>query len=226
MKPILLLLLAAMLALGSCAGKKNGKGLSDPGMTASDTMATEDTAVLPAAAEDTPTAEALPEQTAPFEQKLTAGKISFTLSCSNEQPQKNELCATPEGLEVRNERLCFEVDGRVSDAFQGDLNGDGFIEIYAASSGPAPEARGHLYGFASYRNRSYGIIAVREPKGDMMQGYEGRDTFYMMAGKHLMRAFPVYSDGGQPTGQRRVITYVLKQGETSFVLEPSSSETR
>ncbi|MCB0552588.1 MAG: hypothetical protein KDD02_03475 [Phaeodactylibacter sp.] len=213
MKPAYLLLFAVLLALGSCTGKSADKAPAQ--QPSSETTST-------AQAESEPTAEPQPEKVPPLERTLTAGKVSFTLSCSNESAEKNVLCAQPQGLEVRNDQLCLDVEGQARDAFQADLNKDGFIEVYTFTAGP--DARGHLYGFASYRNRSYGPINVREPKDALLQGYQGQDAFYVKEGQ-IKREFPLYNDNGQLSGQRRVITYQLKQGETSFILEPGNSET-
>lgn len=217
MKPVYLLLLAALLALGSCTGKT-----ADKGSTQQPAPETTTTAPAEPASDTEPASEPLPEKVPPFEKVLTAGKVSFTLSCSNESTEKNVLCAQPQGLEVRNDQLCLNVEGQARAAFQADLNKDGFIEVYTFTAGQ--ETHGHLYGFASYRNRSFGAINVREPKAALMLGYQGKDTFYVEEGQ-VKREFPLYNENGQPSGQRRVITYQLKQGETSFILEPGNSET-
>lgn len=220
------LFIAILLVLAGCSGKNSGAASATAQhAAAADTAGAGPGTEAEASSLESPAAmEQEPEQAAPFEKTLRAGKVSFTLSCPNKEAEKNILCATPQGLEVRNEQLCLEAAGRVYEAFQADLNQDGFIEVYALSAGPKPESRGQIYGFSSYRDRSHGPITIREPEAGVMEGYQGRDTFYLAEGS-IKRAFPLFGSDKQPTGRQRIISYALEKGETSFILEPGGSET-
>ena len=130
---------------------------------------------------------------------------------------------SPSGLEIRNDTFRMEVSGLVHDARLADLDKDGFPEVYAFARSTGADSTAFVYAFSSYRNRSYGAVGVRElsSRPEMARGFNGHSTFYFEDGR-LKRSFPVYEQG-EPTGKKRVVTYALRQGEASFILEPVSS---
>ncbi|MCB9264038.1 MAG: hypothetical protein H6558_03335 [Lewinellaceae bacterium] len=207
------LLLGALL-LWSCAGGGNpgDKGLAE---------AKDSTVVAP---EAEPVAPAEPEQktTGAFEKSLAQGPVSFNLYSPN-VPEGNTLVVSPSGLEIRNDTFRMEVSGLVHDARLADLDKDGFPEVYAFARSTGADSTAFVYAFSSYRNRSYGAVGVRElsSRPEMARGFKGHSTFYFEDGR-LKRSFPVYEQG-EPTGKKRVVTYALRQGEASFILEPVSS---
>ncbi|MCO6475897.1 MAG: hypothetical protein J5I94_04710 [Phaeodactylibacter sp.] len=159
----------------------------------------------------------------PFEKKLERGGITFHLSSPN-VPEENTLVVAPSGFELRNDTFQIGVEGMVTDAQLADLDQDGFQEVYAFSRTVGSDSTAHVYGFSSFRNRSYGPIGVQQlsAKKDMAEGFNGHGRFYFEDGT-LKRSFPIF-EGGKATGKNRIITYALRQGEASFILEPVSAE--
>lgn len=159
----------------------------------------------------------------PFEKSLEKAPVRFQLSSPN-MPEENTLVVTASGFETRNDTFQIAVAGLVTDAQLADLDKDGYPEVYAFARSTGSDSTAYVYGFSSFRNRSYGPVGVSElaAQKEMAEGFNGHGRFYFEDGV-LMRSFPIYK-GGQPTGKWRVITYSLRQGEASFILEPISSE--
>ena len=224
MKSISTLYFLALLALAACGGQSSKQGSSTV-QSPADTVGL----AAPQAPGEAPGGynkkQSARQDIAPFEAVLEDGKVRFTLSSPNEEG-RNLLTVVPSGLEGRNDTLQLQVEGYVQEAFKADLNKDGFIEVYAVSISSGPLAKEHLYGFSSYRDRSYGPITLGEPQqARMMDGYQGQGRFYLGEDGKLKREFPLFDAAGQPSGSKRIITYELQKGETSFILEPVKSET-
>jgi hypothetical protein len=91
---------------------------------------------------------------------------------------------------------------------QADLDGSG--------------SHASIYGFASYKDLSYGQIYIPEPaEGDInFSGYMGHDKISIL-GNRLLREFPVFNTGdpnSSPSGGSRVLKYALEAGEASYTL--------
>ncbi len=215
MRSSIFILCLFSIALWSCSGS----GRSSEGQ---DSASSDSTMAAP---EKEPTRPAMlsGKNRVPFEKKLEKGSITFHLSSPN-VPEENTLVVAPSGFEVRNDTFQIGVEGVVTDAQVADLDQDGFPEVYAFSRSAGSDSTAYVYGFSSFRNRSYGPVGVQElsAKKDMAEGFNGHGRFYFEGGA-LKRSFPVYEQG-KATGKKRIVTYALRQGEASFILEPVSAE--
>ncbi len=217
-----ILAFAFFLALFSCSGSSSS---SDAESTA-DQEAADSVEAAGEAAERSPEAPA-PDEPQAFEETFSEGKVQFTITSPN-STQGNTLTVAPSGLEQRNDTMSFNIQGLATDARMADLNQDGFPEVYVFVKNVGEQPSSAIYGFASYRNRSYGPINVQEPPADMLEGYQGDDEF-TLEGTALKRSFPVYENMGTEAERlagQQVITYELKKGEAAFVLEPTGSEMK
>jgi arylsulfatase A-like enzyme len=123
-----------------------------------------------------------------------------------------------------------EVDP-VEHVFLGDLDGDGFEEIYITIRAAGSGSYGSIYGFASNRDKSVSEIYVPEPgdlpdKGLYFQGYRGHNEFQIENGV-LVNEFPVYAESdtnANATLGRRKVFYTLDHGEASRILRPAKVE--
>lgn len=202
------------LALWGCSGNqapdnKDGSASEDPAA-----VETEDKAPLRPAMLNR-------RNRVPFDKTLEQGPIRFHLSSLN-VPVENTLLVMGNGFEVRNDTFQIVVEGLVTEARLADLDKDGFPEAYAFSRSTDSDSTAHVYGFASFRNRSYGPVGVSELSAhpDMAKGYKGHGRFYFEDGV-LKRSFPIF-EAGKATEKKRIVTYNLRQGEASFILEPVS----
>jgi proteasome lid subunit RPN8/RPN11 len=113
----------------------------------------------------------------------------------------------------------------VSSILVGDLDGNGFDELYVLTQAAGSGSYGNIHGVASNKDKSLSQIyvpAVEEADmkaGGKFEGYEGHDSF-SISGKQMIREFPVKTAGKT----KRTVTYVLKQGEASWKLDPVSSK--
>ena len=133
------------------------------------------------------------------------------------------LKITPKGFEYGEQMVLTNVDP-VADVFLADLNKDGFEELYVVTQAAGSGSYATLYGFSSNNDKSVTQISVPEiTENDLkgkFKGYQGHDKFYVENGK-LYRKFPVYKEGdanANPTGGEKVVEYVLKPGEATWVL--------
>ena len=215
MRNSLFVLCLFTLALGGCSGSTDSNGEDGASLEDSTTVSAENEATRPAMLSR--------KNRVPFEKKLDQAPLRFQLSSPN-VPDENTLVITASGLETRNDTFQVAVAGRVTGAQLADLDKDGYPEVYAFARSSGSDSTAYVYAFSSYRNRSYGPVGVSElaAQKEMAEGFNGHDRFFFKDGV-LMRSFPIYQ-AGKPTGQWRVITYSLRQGEASFILEPISSE--
>jgi hypothetical protein len=171
----------------------------------------------------TSTAAAQPETGGPFDRRLALRGISFHVSCPNDGPRPT-LTITPAGLQIDNTPIVREVDGPVVGAEVADLDADGSPEIYVYTRASSAPPRTTLVAFAANRRKSLSDIVLPTVDAGTMggKGFRGGDEL-RLAGRRLVRRFPVYRDGdadGAPTGGAREIQYVLARGEASWVLRP------
>jgi hypothetical protein len=214
-----LLLWVLCLLLYACNSSTGNNTTAD---NSEETPNTEDT-VAPTAevsseseAADTMVA-ANPARNSAFEQKLSDGGVSFTVSSPN-QAKGNTLTIAAEGLELRNETYEEEIGNyQIYRADIADLNQDGFPEVYIFARNETGKSQ--VYAYSSYRNRSYGQIYVPEiaTEDQRMTGYQGGDQFKLQE-TALLREFPIY-ENGRASGSSRTLTYKLKMGEASYRLE-------
>jgi len=118
--------------------------------------------------------------------------------------------------------LQAEADGSISNVEIGDLNADGYPEIYVYINSAGSGSYGSLVAYASNRNKSLSEIYLPslENNPEVSTGYMGHDKFTVGEGA-LLRRFPIYRDGdtnAKPTGGIRQIQYKLVAGQAGWIL--------
>jgi hypothetical protein len=157
----------------------------------------------------------------PFFAQLVLQDVTFQVETPNEGSinQVTIRAETPEGA---LEPMLAEADGSITSVEAGDLNGDGYPEIYVYINSAGSGSYGSLVAYASNRNKSFTPIYLPPIEDDpsLAQGYMGHDEFAVGEGA-LLRRFPVYREGdtnARPTGGTRQIQYKLVAGEAGWVL--------
>ncbi|MGD8296057.1 MAG: hypothetical protein PVG67_06680, partial [Desulfobacterales bacterium] len=123
----------------------------------------------------------------------------------------------------------YENRDPISDVLIGDLDGNGFDEIYIITTSVGSGSYGTVLGFASNKDKSLSMINFPKIQaGDQnFEGYMGHDTF-KIENQKLVRIFPVYNKGDtnqNPTGKTRKLVYGLFPGEAMWQLRVESLET-
>jgi hypothetical protein len=114
----------------------------------------------------------------------------------------------------------------ISKVLVGDLDANGFDEIYIITTAAGSGSYGKVYGISSNSDKSVSMISIPEvteedmKKGGKFEGYEGHDEFEIVENS-LARRFPIKGDGVK----MRAINYKLKAGENSYVLYIKNSTT-
>jgi hypothetical protein len=165
------------------------------------------------------------EEVAPakgFDKKLSLQGLSFSVNCPNEG-SLNKVTITPTGLEGENKPIVVEVDGSVTDAEVGDLDANGFPEIYVYVTSAGSGSYGSLVAYAANKKKSLTEIFLPDLGEDKVnsKGYMGHDQFAVGEGS-LLRRFPIYKAGdsnAKPTGKTRQLQYKLAAGEAGWLLK-------
>ncbi len=117
----------------------------------------------------------------------------------------------------------------VSDVYIGDIDGNGYDEVYIITTSSGSGSYGKVLGFASNNDKSLSMIhfpdLIKEDK--LVTGYMGHDVF-AIEGQQLIRTFPIYNEGDTnqyPTGGTRKLIYGLYPGEAMWQLKIVESET-
>jgi hypothetical protein len=138
--------------------------------------------------------------------------------------------AHPVGMSVSNitigfkdadslSRMAYNDVDPINKVLVGDLDANGFDEIYVITTGAGSGSYGNVYGVSSNSDKSVSMITIPEvteadmKKGGKFEGYEGHDEFEIVENS-LARRFPIKGDGVK----MRAINYKLKKGENSYVL--------
>ena len=209
MKRISLLFIAAMLAF-SCDKKQ--------------VSTTETGESAPQAAETTTPEQ---EQGSKSQELKTASGKSFLVLEDPIGASISNVRIVPQGFANSTDTVFLSGVDPVSAVFTGDLNQDGFEELYVITTGAGSGSYGSIYGCSSNRDLSATPIYVPEIReedlagGGKFEGYQGHDSIYLKD-NILHREFPVYKEGDAnccPTGGDRTLTYMLRQGEAAWVLE-------
>ena len=107
----------------------------------------------------------------------------------------------------------------VNTVLMGDLDADGFDELYITTVAAGSGSYGNILGVASNKDKSISMISMppveeKDMKaGAPFEGYTGHDTF-AIKGNSLIRTFPLKSG----KAKTRTVTYNLKAGEAGYVL--------
>jgi hypothetical protein len=158
----------------------------------------------------------------PFKATLELQGVSFAIEATNEG-SINKLKITPTGLKEDNSPAESEIDGTVSGAEIGDLDGNGFPEVYVYVTSAGSGSYGSLVAYAVNKGKSMSAIFLPDLAEDAeaSKGYMGHDSFAVLENA-LGRRFPLYKEGdanSEPTGKTRQLQYKLKAGEAGWVLK-------
>jgi hypothetical protein len=157
----------------------------------------------------------------PFRKTLELQGYSFVVEATNEG-SINKLKITPSGLTQDNTPADSEIDGAVSGAEIGDLDANGFPEVYVFVTSAGSGSYGSLVAYAVNNGKSMTPIYLPSITDDAnaSKGYMGHDEFAVLENV-LGRRFPIYQEGdanSDPTGKTRQLQYTLVPGEAGWVL--------
>jgi hypothetical protein len=157
----------------------------------------------------------------PFKATLELQGLSFVVEATNEG-SINQLKITPTGLTQDNTPAESEIEGTVSGAEIGDLDGNGFPEVYVYVTSAGSGTYGSLVAYAVNNGKSMTPVYLPPITDDAKasKGYMGHDEFAVLEGV-LGRRFPIYNEGdtnADPSGKTRQLQYKLVPGEAGWVL--------
>jgi len=151
-----------------------------------------------------------------FSRKLSLNNISFEINLTGKQ-----LTIQPSGLSVDNTKVIKQIEGTITNAEIGDLNGDGFPEVLVYITSDGSGSYGTVIGYSVNNGKSMSEIFMPNiadnPKAN--KGYMGHDEFAIVEST-LCQRFKTYNPedtNSNPTGKIRQIQYKLKDGENSRV---------
>ena len=158
----------------------------------------------------------------PFRKTLELQGFSFVVEATNDG-SINQLKITPTGLTKDNTPAASEIEGTVSGAEIGDLDGNGFPEVYVYVTSAGSGSYGSLVAYAVNNGKSMTPIYLPPITDDARasKGYMGHDEFAVLENV-LGRRFPIYKEGDTnsgPSGKTRQLQYKLVPGEAGWVLK-------
>ncbi len=151
------------------------------------------------------------------EYKTNTGKI-VTVSESHPQGQSLSNISVAFSGDPASEMKFTDKDP-INKVLVGDLDANGFDEIYIITTAAGSGSYGNIIGISSNKDKSLSLITVPSVeekdmiKGGTFEGYEGHDEFEIVENS-LARRFPIKS----AKATMRSINYKLKAGEASFIL--------
>lgn len=156
------------------------------------------------------------KQEASFSRELSypGSEISFKVDTKGDS-----LIIQPSGLSVSNGALYHDITGyTVVNAEVGDLNIDGYPEVFVYLTSDGSGSYGQLIGYSVNGGKSVSQVSLPDISGndEVNKGYMGHDEMAIVENTFCQR-FPVYKEGdsnAKPTGGTRQIQYKLVNGET------------
>lgn len=160
---------------------------------------------------------------AAFQRTLALQGVRFTVTASGEGSQQQLTITTTAGKRALRP-IHQNVEGRVVEAEVADLNGNGQPELYVYVQSAGSGSYGELVAYAVINGDQLSPIYLQELSGAPANGYRGHDAFRIVEGC-LVRRFPIYrpsDSNAKATGGLRQICYKLRNGEASWILQPTS----
>jgi hypothetical protein len=160
----------------------------------------------------------LPPAAVTTEYKTKTGKIFVVTESHPTGMSLSNISVGFKGGDSLSQMPYNDVDP-ISKVLVGDLDANGFDEIYIITTAAGSGSYGKVYGVSSNSDKSVSMISIPEvteedmKKGGKFEGYEGHDEFEIVENS-LARRFPIKGDGVK----MRAINYKLKAGENSYVL--------
>jgi hypothetical protein len=151
------------------------------------------------------------------EYKTKTGKV-ITVAESHPQGQSLSNISVAFAGDAASEMKFTDVDP-INKVLVGDLDGNGFDEIYIITISAGSGSYGNVIGVGSNSDKSLSLVFIPPveekdlDKGGKFTGYEGHDEFEI-TGNSLVRTFPVKA--AKPT--KRAIHYQMKAGEAGYLL--------
>lgn len=111
-----------------------------------------------------------------------------------------------------------ELDGKIVDAWDMDLDSDGNPELYIQAKGEGKGSYLNMYIYEYSEGGSNQKLKFPELSSSLNEGYRGLDSVYIKDGK-LMREFPVFDSNdssSHKTGQIRKIEYSLRNNNFQY----------
>lgn len=108
--------------------------------------------------------------------------------------------------------IAGELDGKIVDVWDMDLDSDGNPELYIQSKGEGEGSYLSMYIYEYNESGANQQLRFPELTSTFKKGYRGNDSVYVKEGK-LMREFPLYSTGdsaSKATGEIRKLEYSLR----------------
>jgi hypothetical protein len=105
-----------------------------------------------------------------------------------------------------------ELDGKIVDAWNMDLDSDGNPELFIQSKGEGEGSHLNMYVYEYSDGGSAQELNFPSLKGSQKEGYKGQDSVYIKEGI-LMRSFPVFDEGDStntPTNEKKTLIYKLR----------------
>jgi len=157
-----------------------------------------------------------------FDSSFQLQGVTFRVSSRNNS-SVNILTIQPAGLELANETISLEINGRVTAANIADLDSNGSPEIYVFVSSAGSGGYGSLLAYAVNNSKSLTPIYMSPIIDDIKNsiGYMGHDEFNIEKSS-LIRRFPIYQKGdtnSKPSGGIRQLEYKLVAGEAGWVMQ-------
>lgn len=204
MKTIGIILFSTML-LTACASRNSANKDNQP------TTAPEATATV------TPDASS---SFLPTELTYPGSNISFRINVEGKT-----LVIQPAGLSITNEAFKHDITGyTVTGAEIGDLNTDGYPEIFVYLTSDGSGSYGQLIGYSVNNGKSASQVYLPDvaENSEINQGYMGHDQMAIVENCFCQR-FPIYneedSNATPTTAKTRQIQYKLVDGESCRILQ-------
>jgi hypothetical protein len=128
------------------------------------------------------------------------------------------LILRSDSTQLNYRSVAGELDGKIMDVWDMDLDSDGNPELYIHAKGEGKGSYLSMYIHEYADNGSNQLLRFPELSNSLNEGYRGNDSVYIKDGK-LMRQFPLYSNNdstGLKTGEIRKIEYVLRNNNFQF----------
>lgn len=158
--------------------------------------------------------------------KTSTGK-SIALITEQKSSSINDIKIIANDFSNTKDTLIIEGADPLQDAWVKDLDQNGYDELYLITTSTGSGSYATIYGFASNKDLSLTPIYIADisendlqPEGNFL-GYMGHDSIYT-ENNRIYRKYPVYKEGDPnccPTGGEKIISYQLKAGEASWILE-------
>ena len=118
-----------------------------------------------------------------------------------------------------------ELDGKLRDAWNMDMDSDGNPEIFLQAEGVGEGSHLNMYVYEFNDAGTGNKISFPSLSGSLKKGYKGQDSLYVRDGK-LLREFPVFDDTHTTakSSARKVLEYSFRNNR--FLVEEVEQESK